>query len=394
MLVLPASVLLSAAPALASGFGFYEQGAKASGQGGAWVARADDASSNWYDPAALVHLTGPDVQLGFNYLQIGNDTQFSPAPGVSFDAVSNTVTPAHFYFGAKLGGRWAWGVGFNSPFGLVSEWKDPPLTFSSRRADLRTFLFNPNIAYKLSDRWSIAVGADYLAAEVREFSHDIAFPTLSTANLTGEGDSWGFNVAVQFKMDCFSLAGQYRSTFHPTIYGNVDFGNGLGVLDSKAHAKIDLPAQTMLGAAWTSKWVDVEAGGYYTSWNQFKQLDIETGNPATSVSLAENWRATWSYRLGLAFRLDASGHNELRAGGVYDETPIPTEFLRPSIPDANRTEFSLGYGYQAKHWGVDLYGMHIQFADRTANGLLTDGVINGTYTSTVWLAGVTAKYRF
>jgi long-subunit fatty acid transport protein len=37
-------------------------------------------------------------------------------------------------------------------------------------------------------------------------------------------------------------------------------------------------------------------------------------------------------------------NHELRAGGVYDDTPIPAAYLRPSIPDANRTGYSIGYG--------------------------------------------------
>ena len=65
-LVLLAAAALAVAPAFGSGFGFYEQGAKASGQAGAWVARADDASANWYNPAALAFLSGREVQFGLN----------------------------------------------------------------------------------------------------------------------------------------------------------------------------------------------------------------------------------------------------------------------------------------------------------------------------------------
>src|SRR4030095_3499372 len=95
LLILSVIVVLAAAPAFASGFGFYEQGAKASGQAGAWVARADDASANCSTPAALCQLTGREVQFGVNYLQPGNDTQFSPAgSGIEIDAVSNGAAPA------------------------------------------------------------------------------------------------------------------------------------------------------------------------------------------------------------------------------------------------------------------------------------------------------------
>ncbi len=386
---------LSATPGMASGFAFYEQGAKASAEGGAWIARADDASANWYNPAALVHGAKGEVQFGFNYLETGSDTHFSPAPGVSFDAVSNVSTPLHFYFGQKINDRLAFGVGFNNPFGLVSEWKNAPLTLSSRRAELRTYLLNPNFAFKISERWSAAIGVDYLAAEVTDFARDAAVgPFTTTANLRGEGDAFGYNVALQFKMDCFSIAGQYRSPLTVDIRGNLTFTGVPAFLNSPAHTDVDLPAQSMVGAAWTSRWVDVELAGYYTEWNRFKNLIIDTGNPATSATLIQNWTGTWSYRLGLAFRLDHDGKHELRAGGVVDDSPIPTQYLRPSIPDSDRTGYSLGYGYLAKTWGVDIYAMYLKFDDVTANGLPTDGVIPGTYSTTIPLAGVTFKYRY
>jgi long-chain fatty acid transport protein len=395
--VVPAMIVsFAATPALASGFAFYENGAKASGQGGAWIARADDASANWYNPAALVHVAGGEVQFGLNYLDTGSDTQFSPAPGTSIDAVANTVTPAHFYFSQRVNDHVAWGMGLNTPFGLVSEWRDFPLSFSSRRAELRTYLINPNVAFKISNRWSLAIGADYLVAEVREFSRDaLVGPFPTTADLTGEGDAWVYNFALQFKAEGFSLAGQYRSSLSPTIEGELTFTGVPGTfLNSAASAKVDLPGQTLLGAAWTGKRVDVEVGGYYTQWNSFKSLDVETGNPATSVSLTQDWEETWSYRLGIAFRLGQGMNHELRVGGVRDESPVPVEFLRPSIPDSDRTGYTLGYGFLAQSWGIDLYAMYIKFDDATATGSPADGVIPGTYTSTVLLAGVTVKYRF
>lgn len=394
--VLVASVLLAASPALASGFGFYESGAKASAQAGAWVARADDAAANWYNPAALVRLTGREVQIGLNYLDVGSDTHFSPAPGVTFDAVGNVVTPAHFYFSERIGDRIAWGVGLNNPFGLVSEWHNAPLTFSGRRAELRTYLLNPNVAFRLGNRWSLALGVDYLSAEVREFSRDLVppFPP-STANLTGEGDAWGYNLAAQFKTDRLSIAVQYRSCFKPEIDGQITFSGPLGnVLNSPATANLNLPAQTMFGAAWTGNRVEIEGGAYYTDWSIFRNLAVSTGNPATSTNLTENWEETWSYRLGVALRLGKEKRNELRVGGVLDESPVPVQYLRPSIPDADRTGYSVGYGFLSKCWGIDVYAMQLEFDDATANGSPLDGVINGTYTSSILLAGATFKYRF
>jgi len=385
-------VALAAAPALASGFGFYEQGAKASAQSGAWVARADDASANWYNPAALVHLNGREVQFGFNYVQSGNDTHFTPAatPGTTFDAVANGVAPFHFYFSQKINDRVAWGIGLNNPFGLVTEWADPTMTFYALRSELRTYLLNPNVAFKLGNYWSFGMGVDYIAVQVNEFSQQPG-PGV-TIDTTGEGDAWGYNFALQFKMKSVSIAAQYRSELRNEIFGSVGFITPLGSTSVPATAFVDLPGQTMLGVAWTGERVDVEVGAYYTQWNYFKSLDI-SAPPLPTITLPQYWEGSWSYRLGLAFRLGAEMEHELRVGGVLDETPIPAEFLRPSIPDADRIGYSLGYGYQGKKWGVDIYAMYFDFDDATAIGGAL-GVIDGTYKTTILLAGVTAKYRF
>ena len=68
--------LVAAGPALASGFSIYEQSAKASGQAGAWVARADDAAANWYNPAALTRMDGMQIQFGINLITVGSDSEF------------------------------------------------------------------------------------------------------------------------------------------------------------------------------------------------------------------------------------------------------------------------------------------------------------------------------
>ena len=384
-------------PSRASGFAFSEQGAKASGQAGAWIARADDASANWYNPAALVHLERREIQIGLNYLDIGADATFHPAGGgPSIDAVSNVSTPFHLYFSQRVSPRVAWGVGINTPFGLITEWETLPLTLSSRRAELRTYLFNPNASFALNELWSIGFGVDYLSAEVRDFSRDIVVgPAAEVANVRGEGDAWGYNFGFQFKRECFSLAAGYRSDLSPEVSGTFDLSGPAGAfLDSPALAKAHLPGQFLMGAAYTADRFDVELAAYYVQWNMFKELSIDTGNPLTSVTLREDWAPTWSYRLGLALRLGEGATHEVRAGGVIEESPVPVDTRRPSIPDADRTAVTVGYGFQGETIGVDAYAMYIDFEDGLADGSLAEGVIDGVYESSALLLGATFKYRF
>jgi long-chain fatty acid transport protein len=118
-------------------------------------------------------------------------------------------------------------------------------------------------------------------------------------------------------------------------------------------------------------------------------------------TLEENWSDTYSYRLGGTWAL-AEKH-DLLFGVVYDEAPVPSETMRPSIPDGNRTGISLGYGYMAKKWNLDFYLMPVFFEDAIAKGDLAnkpgvsadpDGVIDGKYESMTTLFGLSFNFKF
>src|SRR4029079_14024853 len=132
-------------------------------------------------------------------------------------------------------------------------------------------------------------------------------------------------------------------------------------LNSPATARPHLPGQFLLGVAYTAARFDVELSGYYTQWNMFDELAIDTGNAATSTTLREDWSSTWAYRLGAAYRL--SDRHEIRAGVVFEDSPVPEDTRRPSIPDAERTGLSVGYGFQGRAFGVDAYAMYLDFDD-------------------------------
>ena len=120
-----------------------------------------------------------------------------------------------------------------------------------------------------------------------------------------------------------------------------------------------------------------------------------------TISLVESWDDTFAFRFGVGWRI-AEAH-ELRFGALYDQSPVPQEWLRPSIPDADRKSVTIGYGYSGTKWIFDAYYMPLWFDEITAAGdptakpgvsLEPDGVIDGEYGSFVHLLGVTFSYRF
>jgi long-chain fatty acid transport protein len=435
-------VLAGALPAMASGFSIYEQSAKASGQAGAWVARADDAAANWYNPAALTRLDGMQIQFGVSLITIGIDTKltssdrsFGLSSPVQFKSKEDDATPIQLYCAAKINERLTFGFGLNNPFGLSTEWTDRPITFSSQRVELVTFVANPNLAIKLNEQWSLAVGVDYMWADVKEFSKEFDQSSLlrqpsgtivGKSDLTGDGNAWGWNIATHFAKAPWSFGLTYRAKLSPEIKGNVKFSNvfhndqvDLRPLFPNGPGKttLDLPAEAAVGVGYelNDKW-RLEGDVSFAQWSAFQKLAVDFQNntsvpgPAgpipvvADINQAENWKNTFAMRFGTTWKL--SDPHEIRFGALWDQNPIPDDTLRPSIPDGDRWSVTLGYGYKAQSWSLDAYYMPLFFRTRNAKGATTgkpsatnpyqvvDGVIDGKYESFVHLIGASFTWRF
>ena len=106
---------MAALPALASGFNIYEQGAKASGQAVAWIARADSPDASYYNPAAITKLEGTQVSFGISLVFVGESTLRIEDPGFpyiyepgNYDMEDNTGLPPHLHITHKFEGTpWA-----------------------------------------------------------------------------------------------------------------------------------------------------------------------------------------------------------------------------------------------------------------------------------------------
>ena len=425
-----AAALVCATPlALASGFHIYEQGAKASGQAVAFIARADDPSANWYNPAGLTQFDRPTIAIGGSLVFLG-DTQFdsnmnriNPViwQGGTWDMEDSTGTPIHLYYVQPLGKTFVLGFGITTPFGLVTEWpakSDPRL--SSRKADLESIVYNLNGAFNFGCGWSGAVGVDYIQADLVSFSRNVSLRSLNPnfsaepyADLSGDGDDWGWNAALRFADEKFAFGAYYRSGYHVGLDGNLDFSDvpaipiGSGATlkdlfpDGPASGTLDLPASYGVGVAFmpNKNW-EFEFDIQSMQWSDFQELsvNVEKKTPAVGdIYQLENWDNTYSYRFGTSYAFGATGANELRAGAYYETSAIPTETLRPSIPDSDRIGVSLGYGYKGKNFFVDFYYMYIWLDDvSTSQSEFIDdpSVMWGSYSSELSLLGLTAGFKF
>ena len=120
-LITAAFVALAAGHAWGLGFRNPDQGARATGQGEAFVAQADDASAIYYNPAGLTQVKGTQFTSGM-YLDFPN-VEFHPTGGGEIKARDDMFLLPHFYAASDFGlDKWRFGLGFNIPFGNGMTW--------------------------------------------------------------------------------------------------------------------------------------------------------------------------------------------------------------------------------------------------------------------------------
>ena len=426
-------LLFTASTSFASGFRLPEAGAKAMGMGFAFTAQANDPSAIYFNPAGLTQLKGQNVMVGLSYVR-ENGAEFTGTTPVDNPAANRSETqktlnfyiPNAYYTRTTNSGNVAYGVGIFSPFGLGQEYENRQTSIFRNqitKIDLKTVVVNPTIAFKIGDALSVGGGIDYMWGQAK-LAKTPWSPALGgnlyELDLKGSDDAWGYNFGILLKAtENFRIGASYRSPFTLKIKdGDVGlsginttgvaalggasvsqafFGGGTA-FSSKANATISMPATFALGAAYTIGRLTVEADGDWTFWHSFSSLPITVQNPRAPVFVSTNapkrWEDVVALRLGAEYRV--TDPLALRAGFVYDPTPVPADTMGPELPDATRLNYMVGAGYKVGPWTIDGAFMYIDKFDRTVNNQVTAAGtgFNGTWTGNAWLASLDVGYNF
>src|SRR6185436_2365787 len=146
------------------------QGTAASGMGNAFSAQADDPSALHYNPAGMTQLHGVEFMTGV--LLSGGTTSFTSPTGATATGDRNGSVawppPGHLYVTANLKdlgvtalGDLTAGIGVTVPFGSLTRWpNDGPFRTATTFNSLPLLDIKPTLAYKLTDDFSIGLGAD------------------------------------------------------------------------------------------------------------------------------------------------------------------------------------------------------------------------------------------
>jgi long-chain fatty acid transport protein len=367
---------MAAPRAWALGFRNPDQDARATGQGEAFVAQADDGSAIYYNPAGMTQVQGTQGSMG-GYLNF-RDVRFSGANNGPNEEMNDPAYAVHFYnvtdFGLK---DWRFGFGLFIPFGNdVNLGNNSSFRYIATKSSLKVTSYTPAVAYRFNDHLSLGVALNIYDGQT-EVNKDVPFSILfpgapdGKQRFDGGGQAIGATVGLQWKInDQHTIGVVYRSPFSIDFHGNVVVKNDpTGLFGrSPATAEIDFPQSAAVGDAFrpTSK-LKLEVDVEWTDWDTLNTVRLHSPNAAIaadpSATIPFNWMSSFFYEFGAQYELDK--HWTVRGGYIFSENSVPNSTFSPTLPDSNRHVFSLGLGYTVTRFTIDLVYQYSLSVNRT-----------------------------
>ena len=388
-------VLLMIFPSLAFSHGWagYEQGAKAHGMGGAFTGLADDPTAVYFNPAGITQLEGTQISLGFSiptvngkFESAGTSGMPGVSAGVKTDLESQTFFIPNFYLTSKINNKLSLGFGAYTIFGLGFEWPD---SFEGRfapggkNAELTTLTLSPVAAYQVNDKLSLSLGGRVEWADLKLENKIFVAPGVPEVSSEISGDDFGYawNAAMFYKFtDDFSVGFNYRSKIkHSFDDLDVNFSPQIGSIgpipvglnNTKADLDVDLPQILSLGAAWSRGPLTLTFDVHWWDWSTNDELKFQFKEPVngqTSMTVPLRWKDTWTYAIGAEYKIKAFERDiSLRAGFMYEESPVPDETVGPAGYQGDNLLYNIGLGSMIGPLYCDFFLTYVDTKDRTWN---------------------------
>ena len=319
-----AGVALTGFSAFGAGFALYEGSASGTALGGAVTGKAVDASALFYNPATMSDFTNVVVTVGFVTEHPTADTAVNGHHGRKMDPGAFMLP--HAYAVVPLPWDFSFGLGFAPEYGLGTHYNpDWEMAWNTRSTFVEGLTINPNISYRITDKWSVAAGIRLLYFEFDQYSSPMA---VSDGNYYGsmrnhlKGDNgftdWGWELSTRYKFtDTVSAGVLYKSYIDTKVKGynhtrvkSRDYSAAEAQADATVRERL-----TAMGLAGTPYWDAYYAQAMQQASEVARQqvdssLDsaaaANTGHASAdirlpqSVTVGGNWDVTETVHLGTA----------------------------------------------------------------------------------------------
>ena len=403
--VVATCILSFAGGVAAEGFALYEYSSRGVALGGTVLARKPDASAVAHNPALLTRLPGINTMAGVSLIKPqGKMTTFNDAGEKETTKLreSEWIIP-HLYYTHQLSDKFTFGIGEFSRFGLGFEYPHNwPGRFNIYEVNLQSFSINPNMAWAVSDSFSLAAGLEILHVDLDmkkrvkvEPGGDMYMEVDS--NIQKATDTGlGFNLAGHYQFnDTWAMGLTYRSKVRVHAKGDIEYslvdhnipvpGMAEGAFatnfrDGKAHATVVLPESISGGISYSPNAnLSFEVGATWTRWSTFRSLNIHLPEPIGESRSPKQWENVW--RIGVGVEYEPNDWLALRLGYTFDESPMTGYYADYLIPTKDRHLWSFGAGFKLNDaWTLDLAYCLIDARRRSYSASAETGVVN-SYTN-------------
>ena len=387
----------------AGGYRVSLQGVRQAALGAQGAVMSHDASVAFYNPAALAFVDSK-VSIAVGGFGVALSSKYQNNSTLEHHESDNPLgTPIYAAASYKPTDNLAIGLSFSTPFGSTVEWGDQ---WSGRyvidRIELKSYFFQPTIAYKFND-W-IGVGFGYIVAKgAVNIQRNVAVGN-SDAQLeidSKDGKGNGYNIGIFLQPDPKVRIGiSYRSKVQMEVEGgDVSWANVPSLVQGSMpfaarsfDAELPLPYEALFGLSYqvTPRLLLMGEVGS-VGWEDYRTLEIDLQNESESFAsiASQNYDHTYNYSFGAEYA--ATDIIDVRLGYKYDASPSPDAFFNPQTPTTNYHAFTAGLGARFGGFNVDIMGEYLKGEERSFNNI--ENGLRGDLISTGWIFGMGLSYN-
>lgn len=321
------------------------------------------------------------------------------------------------------------GLVVNTPFGLDTQYTNGSIMrYQAQRSALTAVAITPMVAYEI---WpGIVLGGGVRVQYVDLTLTSIidaggiaaansvpgAAPGISDlpASFNGDDTSVGYSFGLQATPHrMIDLGISYASAVKHNIRGNSHFdlasspygqalNGGAGLFAAQSFGtKLDTPATLAMGFRFNATdRIRLLFSERIMFWSKFDIVALTFNDGATPPELVtQNWRDITMTSVGAEF--DVIKGTTLRAGYMYDESPVQGKFASPRVPDSDRHWISVGVSHSIVNGLTADFGLaYAFFKERKIrlNGAAPENQFRGALNADVHASAVAAslgiRYKF
>ena len=313
--------------AYAASYFLYNQSARVNAVGLAGIA-VKGPEAVFYNPS-LIERGG---KLGFSLYK--PHLKFKGL-GIEERSVSPDVL-APFVYGVERLGGFRIGLGFNSPYGLLTKWSDDWVGASlSTEGALKTQFFYLSLSKDLGDfRVGISPFLVFSSSKMRRILGG------RRVRIEGDGRELGLKIGASYVGKRVTLGAVYQSTVTVEMDGCMKID---GIRVSEASIKLRLPGYVGFGFSLNvTDSLSFYAGLLRMFWGSAGS--VKASFPyLPSMALEKSAHDSDIVSFGVSFR---TGDLTIMGGISLDESPYPEEEADPILPDNDRVLYTFGIFYR------------------------------------------------